>query len=81
MTPVFDIVAGYLEGDLSLNQLKGWLLSHLGPMVEEEASHAARLAIHAQHLAMLVDDGEMDEEELRRTLAEEMRPLTPRPWT
>ena len=68
------VVRQYLNEEIALSELKVWLLSRLGIIVDKAETSAGKLAIQAQHLAMLVDDGEISELDLRAALREEISP-------
>lgn len=67
---VFEIVGRYLRGKISQRDLRFWLAGHLEWIDREAASDQRDLALMAQQLDFLVQDGEMTEaggrDELRR---------------
>lgn len=70
---VFEIVGRYLRGKISQRDLRFWLAGHLEWTVREADSTQRDLALMAQQLDFLVQDGEMTEAAARGELRREYR--------
>ncbi|HYU20140.1 MAG TPA: hypothetical protein VEQ11_15740 [Chloroflexota bacterium] len=70
---VFQITGLYLGGKMAQADLRLWLISHLEWIDGEAPSDQRELALTAQQLDFLVQDGEMTEAAFRDALRREYR--------
>ena len=76
-TTTLETARRYLGGETELADLTEWLTSRLGWIVDDHANSEEQFAARALHLALLAEDGEIEERELREQLAVMLAQLSP----